>query len=43
MSQRLRKALNTNRENLINMITYVGTLPDIAEHEDHDIGEVRRF
>ena len=41
MSQKLRKALSINGGHLVHMINYIGTLPDISEHSNHPIGEVR--
>lgn len=43
MSQKLRKALSINGGHLVHMINYIGTLPDISEHSNHPIGEVREI
>ena len=38
-SQKLRKAL-VSGTTPIHVINYVGTLPEISEHTNHEIGEV---
>ncbi|XP_065649898.1 uncharacterized protein LOC101235563 isoform X3 [Hydra vulgaris] len=38
-SQKLRNALQTSEGKLDHIIEYIGTLPDIFEHTNHEIGE----
>lgn len=39
MSQKLRKSLLSNNGQIEHTIQFIGTLPDISEHSNHDIGE----
>ena len=40
MSQKVRKALLESKGELNHIIQYIGTLPNLMEHKDHNLGVV---
>lgn len=40
MSQKLRKAIMNSKGSIEHVVQFIGTLPDISDHCNHDIGVV---